>query len=64
MKMLILVLVLLAGCNKGSYDFACGDFLPVDTFYYRGISMENARECPGQWVAVPTGPWYRCECPK
>ena len=28
-----------------------------------GWSEASTRPCPGRWVAVPTGPWYRCECP-
>lgn len=42
----------------------CGDMVPVTfTKSGRNASLWRVATCPGDWVAAPTGPWYRCECP-
>lgn len=57
----IFMLILLAGCQPQMPVHApCGHMAFVRS---SGGSDAHRMVCAGQWVAIPTGPWYRCECP-
>lgn len=57
LAIVVAALLLLAGCGQFA-PLQCGDLLASEA----RRKQPYPYLCPGKWVPVPTGPWWRCEC--